>query len=57
MVFRAGWCDPALGMLLEFRKTKKRSPTARVFLRFPKFSQHPACKDHAILHGKPLSIL
>ena len=27
---------------------------ARVFLRFPKFLQHPACKDHAILHGKPV---
>ncbi len=32
------------------------SPTARVFLRFPKFSQHPACMDHAILHGKPFGI-
>ena len=24
-------------------------------LRFPKISQHPACMDHAILHGKPFS--
>ena len=28
---------------------------ARVFLRFPKLLQHPACMDHAILHGKPFS--
>ena len=32
------------------------SPTARVFLRFPKFLRHLACKDHAILHGKPFGI-
>ena len=29
---------------------------AGVFLRFLKFSQHPTCKDHAILHGKPFGI-
>ena len=28
---------------------------ARVFLRFPKISQHSACIDHAILHEKPFS--
>ena len=28
---------------------------ARVFLVFPKILQHPACMDHAILHGKPFS--
>ena len=25
------------------------------FLRFPKVSQHPACMNHAILHGKSLT--
>jgi hypothetical protein len=35
-----------------FGKRKIHSPTARVFSRFPKVSQHPSCMDHAILHGK-----
>ena len=29
---------------------KIHSPATRV-LHFPKISQHPACMDHAILHG------
>ena len=34
---------------------KVPSPAACVFYRFPKISQHPACMDHAILHGKQFS--
>ena len=40
---------------LTFESVKIHSPAARVFLPFPKISQHPACMDHAILHGKPFS--
>ena len=57
MVFRAGYrylCTWDVARLSE--SVKIHSPTARVFLRFAKFSQHPACKDHAILHGKPFGI-
>jgi hypothetical protein len=39
-----------------FGKRKIHSPTARVFSRFPKVSQHPSCMDHAILHGKLFGI-
>ena len=43
-------------VIINFSESVKiRSPAARVFLRFPKISQHPACMDHAILHGKPFS--
>ena len=28
-----------------------------MLLDFPKLSQHPACMEHAILHGKPFSDL
>ena len=45
-----------LGCCSTFGKRKKHSPAARVFLRFPKVSQHPACMDDAILHGKPFGI-
>ena len=38
-----------------FEKRKNTRAAARVFLRFSKISQHPACMDHAILHGKPFS--
>ena len=38
----------ALGMFLDIRKTS--------FIRFPKVSKHPACMDHAIMHGKPFGI-
>ncbi len=44
----------ALGTLLESVKT--HSPATRDLLRFPKVSQHPACMDDAILHGKPFGI-
>ena len=39
-----------------FGKLKNTRLAARVFLRFPKVSQHLACMDHAILHGKPSGI-
>jgi hypothetical protein len=37
------WSNENKGIPNGFRKT----------LRFPKVSQHPACKDDGILHGKP----
>jgi hypothetical protein len=43
-----------LRMLLDFQKRKKHSPAARVFLHFPKISQHPLYMDDTILHGKQL---
>ena len=44
------------GMSLAFRKAEKNTRlAARVFSGFPKISRHPTCKDHAILHGNPLS--
>ena len=56
MVFRAGQRDPCTWYVARLSESVKiHSPAARVFLRFPKFSQHPACMDHAILHGKPFS--
>ena len=41
--------------MLSYTRTALQMPAARVFLRFPKHSQHPACMDHAILHRKPFS--
>ena len=56
MVFRAGYRDPCTWDIARFSECVKiDSPAARVFLRLPKISQHPACMDHAILHGKPFS--
>ena len=47
----------ALGMCPRLSESVKiHSPTARVFSRFPKVSQHPVCMDHAILHGEPFGI-
>ena len=58
MVFRAGWRDPCTWDIARLSESVKiHSPAARVFLRFLKISQHPACMDHAILHGKPFSNL
>ena len=45
MVFRAGQRDPCTWDVARFSESVK----------FPKISQHPACMDHAILHGKPFS--
>ena len=48
-------------LLLLFHRTitkmQKYTRLRLVFLRFPKISQHPACIDHALLHGKPFSNL
>ena len=56
MVFRAGYPDACTWDVARFSESvKMHSPAARVFLRFPKISQHPACMDHAILRGKPFS--
>ena len=56
MVFRAGQRDPRTWDVAWLSESVKiHSPAPRVFLRFPKLSQHPACMDHAILHGKPFS--
>ena len=42
-----------LGLLFDFRKTKKHSPSGSCF--FTLF-ESPACLDHSILHGKPFGI-
>ena len=43
MVFRAGQRDPCTWDVVRFSESVKiHSPAARVFLRFPKISQHPA---------------
>ena len=56
MVFRAGQRDPCTWDVARFSESVKiHPPAAGVFLRFPKISQHLACMDHAILHGKPFS--
>ena len=56
MVFRAGLRDPCTWDVARLSESGKiHTPAVRVFLRFPKLSQRPACMDHAILHGKPFS--
>ena len=56
MIFRAGYRDPCTWDVAQLSESvKMHSPAARVFFRFQKISQHPACMDHAILHGKPFS--
>ena len=44
-----------LGCCSIFGKRKNTLACGSCFLRFPKISQHPACMDHAMLHGKPFS--
>ena len=54
MVFRAGERDPCtLDVARISESVNIHEPKASAFLRFPKIEQHPKCKDHAILHGKP----
>ena len=56
MVFRAGYRDPCTWDFARLSESVKITlACGSCFLRFPKFSQHPACMDHAILHGKPFS--
>ena len=56
MVFRAGYRDPCTWDVARLSESVKiHLPAARVLSRFPKISQHPACMDRAILHGKPFS--
>ena len=51
MVFRAEQRHPCTWDVARLSERVKNH-----FLRFPKVSQHPACKDDAILHGKPFGI-
>ena len=44
-----------LGCCEIFGKRKNTLACGSCFLRFPKLSQHPACMNHTILHGKPFS--
>ena len=44
-----------LGCCSTFGKRKNTLACGSCILRFPKISQHPACMDHAILHGKLFS--
>ena len=53
--FLGQFCVPLAEISPSARSATFHSPAARVFLRFSKLSQHPACMDHAILHGKPFS--
>ena len=45
-----------LGCCSTFKWIKNTNLVVRVFLRFSKVSQYPACLDHSILHGKPFAI-